>query len=302
MPRRPQRRFLLDALPLVATAESLETMLALWRSEQITGKEMDSWLAAIPFQTHAKPKMITALLVGERPARTPRCLKSRFELLANAYFYFSRCVASAGRASTAARAAGRVRTGAPRVRRPTRVRRRGPRGRRRGEPAGAPAGHGLPRPGPRRDGHGPAGPEGAGERGRGHHPRHPSPLLRGECGGCSSELLSSSDVEACSLIHLARCPQSTSNPLEVRLAALTAWRRAPCEVQPSSAFLKLYTEQRLDVELRIAAYLAAMRCPSPTTIRVVKDALYAEDVNQGQESLLHLPIRSPGIASKSKRS
>lgn len=83
---------------------------------------------------------------------------------------------------------------------------------------------------------------------------------------------------------LARCYESTSNPLEVRLAALSAWRRAPCEIQPSGAFLKLYTEQRLDVELRIAAYLAAMRCPSPSTLRVVKDALYSEDVNQGMQA------------------
>lgn len=75
--------------------------------------------------------------------------------------------------------------------------------------------------------------------------------------------------------------QTKTNPLEVRLAALGAWRRAPCEQQPSAAFLKLYTDQRQDVELRIAGYLAAMRCPSPSTLRVVKDTLYAEDVNQG---------------------
>ena len=63
---RRQRRFLLDALPLVGTAESLETMIALWKSEQITGAELDSWLAAIPFQTRAKPKMLSALLVSDQ--------------------------------------------------------------------------------------------------------------------------------------------------------------------------------------------------------------------------------------------
>lgn len=46
-------------------------MISLWRSEQITGPEMDSWLAAVPFQTRAKPNMLSALLVSHEQARPP---------------------------------------------------------------------------------------------------------------------------------------------------------------------------------------------------------------------------------------
>jgi hypothetical protein len=72
------------------------------------------------------------------------------------------------------------------------------------------------------------------------------------------------------------------NPIEIRLAAISAYRRLPCTENVQSHFLDLYTNKREDTELRIAAYLAVMQCPSSHAIRRVKDTLYSEDVNQGK--------------------
>jgi hypothetical protein len=75
--------------------------------------------------------------------------------------------------------------------------------------------------------------------------------------------------------------QNLSAPLELRLAAMDALRRAPCSsVEP---LLDVYTNTQDDVEARIAAYLAAVRCPSPALLRAVKRALYSETVNQGDK-------------------
>ncbi|KAK3927268.1 Apolipophorin, partial [Frankliniella fusca] len=216
-----QRRFLLDALPLVATAESLEAMLALWRSEELSGQEMDSWLASIPFQARAKPDMITALLPLLDGLPRPRALLAVSALVHRVCEGRADCPAEVAEVAVVVSRLERL--------------------------------------------------LGADCRALGRGETDMVLLALRALGNAG--VVSSPSV-------LARCYESTSNPLEVRLAALQAWRRAPCESHPTAAFLKLYTEQRLDVELRIAAYLAAMRCPSPSTLRVVKDVLYAEEVNQ----------------------
>ncbi|KAJ1524178.1 hypothetical protein ONE63_010704 [Megalurothrips usitatus] len=216
-----QRRFLLDALPLVATAESLETMLALWRSEQITGQEMDSWLTAVPFQARAKPEMITALLPLLDGLPRPKAMLAVSALVHRVCEGRAECSAEVTEVAVVVSRLERL--------------------------------------------------LGADCRALGRDETDMVLLALRALGNAGV---------VTSPATLARCYESTANPLEVRLAALSAWRRAPCEIQPSGAFLKLYTEQRLDVELRIAAYLAAMRCPSPSTLRVVKDALYTEEVNQ----------------------
>jgi len=59
----------------------------------------------------------------------------------------------------------------------------------------------------------------------------------------------------------------------------------PCTENDQSHFLNLYTNKHEDTELRIAAYLAIMQCPSPHAIRIIKDTLYSEDVNQGKNIL-----------------
>ncbi|PSN46112.1 hypothetical protein C0J52_17248 [Blattella germanica] len=70
------------------------------------------------------------------------------------------------------------------------------------------------------------------------------------------------------------------NPIELKLAAISAYRRLPCNEKTRSHLLELYTKKQEDTELRIAAYLAVMQCPTSQTIRKIKDTLYSEDVNQ----------------------
>lgn len=83
------------------------------------------------------------------------------------------------------------------------------------------------------------------------------------------------------------CFQNDDNALQVRLAALSATRRLPCNLQDQMAFLeKVFLRRSLDSELRIAAYLAAMQCPSASTLSIIRDSLYRDDVNQGNIYLL----------------
>ncbi|XP_067004188.2 uncharacterized protein [Anabrus simplex] len=70
------------------------------------------------------------------------------------------------------------------------------------------------------------------------------------------------------------------NPMEIRLAAIDAYRRLPCDVASRTDLLNTYINMRGDTEIRIAAYLGAMQCPSTQTFRNIKDVLYKEEVNQ----------------------
>lgn len=69
--------------------------------------------------------------------------------------------------------------------------------------------------------------------------------------------------------------------MELRLAAIDAFRRTPCSLLDIPTFLSVFTDTNQDTELRIAAYLVAVRCPSPGILRTIKRALYYETVNQG---------------------
>ncbi|KAJ9583536.1 hypothetical protein L9F63_022121, partial [Diploptera punctata] len=82
-------------------------------------------------------------------------------------------------------------------------------------------------------------------------------------------------------IILKKCLKA-AYPIEVRLAAISAYRRLPCNEKSRSHLLDLYTDKLQDTELRIAAYLAVMQCPTSQTIRKIKDTLYGEEVNQGK--------------------
>jgi hypothetical protein len=88
------------------------------------------------------------------------------------------------------------------------------------------------------------------------------------------------------VIRLLCC--QAENPIDVRLAAITAYRRFPCSENSRSHLLDLYTDKHQDTELRIAAYLAVMQCPSSHTIRRIKDTLYSEDVNQGKQNTVKI--------------
>ena len=75
------------------------------------------------------------------------------------------------------------------------------------------------------------------------------------------------------------CYNEESNPAEVRIAALEAWRRAPCSFD-RSGLLNTYVNPRFDSEIRIAAYLSLMACPTEELIENIKNKLNSESVNQ----------------------
>lgn len=77
---------------------------------------------------------------------------------------------------------------------------------------------------------------------------------------------------------LETCFLDTSNPDEVRVAAIEAWRRAPCSYD-RKRLMELYSEPTNDSELRIAAYLSMMACPTEELIDTIKYKLSSESVN-----------------------
>ncbi|CAG0891208.1 unnamed protein product [Cyprideis torosa] len=79
---------------------------------------------------------------------------------------------------------------------------------------------------------------------------------------------------------LLRCWESESNPMEIRLAAIEAFRRFPCDMELTEPLLDTYSDPNVDSELRIASYLTLMRCPSLRIIEAVKETLSSEPVNQ----------------------
>ncbi|XP_056021701.1 uncharacterized protein LOC130054813 [Ostrea edulis] len=78
---------------------------------------------------------------------------------------------------------------------------------------------------------------------------------------------------------LNSCISRKDNPIEVRIAAIEAFRRASCENDRSQA-LKVFNDKEEDSELRIAAYLALMQCPSKSILSTFQYALEKEEVNQ----------------------
>lgn len=78
---------------------------------------------------------------------------------------------------------------------------------------------------------------------------------------------------------LRRCYTEEENSMEIRVAALEAWRHTPCEYDRSN-IQAAFQDEMQDPEVRIAAYLALMSCPTPSLINTVKDKLTSEGVNQ----------------------
>ncbi|KAJ8356852.1 hypothetical protein SKAU_G00196460 [Synaphobranchus kaupii] len=78
---------------------------------------------------------------------------------------------------------------------------------------------------------------------------------------------------------LSACAQNLSNPLELRLAAIHAFRRIPCNVNRRT-LLQLYCSAQEDVEVRIAAYQQLMRCPDLEVLRRVRATLRNETSSQ----------------------
>uniref|UniRef100_A0A131YLK2 Microtubule associated complex n=1 Tax=Rhipicephalus appendiculatus TaxID=34631 RepID=A0A131YLK2_RHIAP len=78
---------------------------------------------------------------------------------------------------------------------------------------------------------------------------------------------------------LYRCFQNPQLDIEIRLAAVQAFRRFDCDI-PRNQMLSIYQNVHENVELRIASYLAAIRCPSSPVIDAVKETLRAESIKQ----------------------
>ncbi|XP_023821135.2 uncharacterized protein LOC101165344 isoform X4 [Oryzias latipes] len=78
---------------------------------------------------------------------------------------------------------------------------------------------------------------------------------------------------------LTRCIMGHSTPLELRLAAVQAFRRFPCSAD-RSVLLKLYSSSQEDTEVRIAAYQQLMLCPGQDVFDVVKTTLRSETSSQ----------------------
>ncbi|XP_051722649.1 uncharacterized protein LOC127497907 isoform X1 [Ctenopharyngodon idella] len=78
---------------------------------------------------------------------------------------------------------------------------------------------------------------------------------------------------------LNRCVQNHSVPLELRLAAIRAFRRIPCN-HDRRALAQAFQRQQENVEVRIAAYQQLMHCPNQEIFTIVKTTLSNEKSSQ----------------------
>ncbi|XP_055661896.1 uncharacterized protein LOC106112882 isoform X1 [Falco peregrinus] len=115
-------------------------------------------------------------------------------------------------------------------------------------------------------------------------------FLGGNCTVQDSEQLSemqlvlkaigNAGLAAASLVPvLSLCASLKSNPIEIRLAAIQAFRRIPCSVR-NTILVQLYQATGEDVEIRIAAYYIAMKCPHDELFEQVKKTLLKETSSQ----------------------
>nr|XP_009681889.1 PREDICTED: vitellogenin-like [Struthio camelus australis] len=79
---------------------------------------------------------------------------------------------------------------------------------------------------------------------------------------------------------LSFCASLKSNPIEIRLAAIQAFRRIPCSVR-NAVLVQLYQATSDEVEIRIASYYIAMKCPCEELFKQVQKTLQKETSSQG---------------------
>ncbi|GFO07586.1 apolipophorin [Plakobranchus ocellatus] len=68
------------------------------------------------------------------------------------------------------------------------------------------------------------------------------------------------------------CLTNSANPLEIRVAAVNAFRRMPCDAE-NTALWRIYGNSNEDSELQVTAYLALMRCPTFETLSKMAESL-----------------------------
>ncbi|XP_074867207.1 uncharacterized protein LOC142021855 [Carettochelys insculpta] len=78
---------------------------------------------------------------------------------------------------------------------------------------------------------------------------------------------------------LSSCASLRSNPIEIRLAAIQAFRCIPCAAN-RTVLVRLYQAADDDVEIRIASYYIAMKCPSEELFNQVRQTLQEETSSQ----------------------
>lgn len=91
------------------------------------------------------------------------------------------------------------------------------------------------------------------------------------------------------LVQLKKCFEDFSKfiPVNIRVAAIDAHRRfSSCERFRNLYFLNIYRNYTVDTELRIASYLQVMRCPDYNVIKIIRQNLETEKVNQGNEKFI----------------
>eukprot|EP00106_Octopus_bimaculoides_P004762 XP_014772204.1 PREDICTED: uncharacterized protein LOC106870588 [Octopus bimaculoides] len=84
---------------------------------------------------------------------------------------------------------------------------------------------------------------------------------------------------------LTRCFTISTNPVDVRLAAIDAFRRVPCEASRTDLEY-LFDDVSEDSEIRINAYLALMKCPTERLLTKIHKSLLSDKSNQVKSFIL----------------
>lgn len=78
---------------------------------------------------------------------------------------------------------------------------------------------------------------------------------------------------------LEKCFSRKNNAMGIRVAAVEAYRRMPCAADRNN-LIALFRNTDEDSELRLAAYLQVMKCPTDNILQQIKETLMSEEVNQ----------------------
>ncbi|KAM3718740.1 putative apolipophorin protein [Dirofilaria immitis] len=83
-----------------------------------------------------------------------------------------------------------------------------------------------------------------------------------------------------SLSSILKCVANDRIPKEVKIAAIDALRRKPCNDQRNSKITQLFRDQKENVEVRIISFRQLMECVDDEIMQIVVDQLYNETINQ----------------------